>query len=276
MKKLFLFLLFLTIEINSFGQVVGSAAFNQKAKSVFVFVLYTKEKDKTIYLSKGCGFILKDSYVVTCYHIFHPQDAIKILEMYVKYNLRIIDNSVVYDSVFITNNYKHSKSQINFSKQFVQGDYRTDFIVLKIKGKILFYKFKSNSTYGIGEDVFALGIHSTITSDRKETINFAKERMTIIIKYSNHNINFFGFFGGASEGFSGCPVTNQDGEIIGMIQAGWNELDKKTLDKWLYENKINQQTYNQIIDAYYQKSHKEVGFAIDINSLKKYLTGYLN
>src|SRR5260221_10779345 len=84
-----------------------------KCKTAIVFV---KKKTKDgIATGHGCGFIVNDKYLATCYHVYKNEPADEPVEIKVLYNITQ-DSLYHYDSVMVDLNYQYSPDQYDFKK----------------------------------------------------------------------------------------------------------------------------------------------------------------
>jgi hypothetical protein len=226
----------------------------------------------------GYGIILKGKYLATCYHAILSSNNDTLKDIYLFFNERHSNNKYVYDSVGVDLKYKAQKGQYDFSKhRYDPNDYTTDFVVLKLSKKIPGVNYKFNTT-GISFDdsTFAVGNERTIIGNTVFlNASFVASPFFCLCKHGPHpTAQFLYCLGDPAQGFSGTPLFNKKGEVLGVIQFGYDELSIPLLDSLREEGCISYDLYDRVINSY--KNGHHIFAAIDITFLKDtYLKGYL-
>lgn len=276
LQKCYLYLILLFIPIIVFSQQ-PQEVFAKANSQVAVCVVRFSNKNGTTPANWGCGLILNGKYFATCYHIYRPDTNFLIKSIWVLYNIHYKNGILLYDSVSATARYKATKSQYDFSKHiYIRGDnsYHTDFIILKLKKKIAPYKLDfSTDTVRKDESLYSLGLSGRKVGD--VTITYLRPSTSKYFFYYIYSpCSYIASLGDAGEGFSGTPIYNSKGKIVGVIQFGMDNFPQYFQD---LHNKgaIPDDIYSQIVAGY--KNGEKLIYAIPIRYLiEKYMNGYLN
>lgn len=222
------------------------------------------------------GFILSGKYFVTVSHYqSFPQS--RVVSKCIFYNPHS-DNfgNEVYDSVFVDLNYKSKKGQYDFSKhKFDSTNHCTDIYVYGLSKNINMPPLKfSQRSISLNDTLYSYGTYFNTTYRvvvRKYSISnfvFVHQEMP------NQECSFIAFLGETKYGFSGSPIYNQRGEVMGIIQYGWDIMPKEYIDTLFFSDKINADTYRKIVFGY--EKGLNLCTAMDIKyAIRKYLKGYL-
>lgn len=241
MKRVFSLVLgFLLLSFTLSAQEVSSFLLKKliRVKSVIVD---DKGKQYTIY---GGGFMINGKYLATTYSIFRPAGfSKKPKRMVVYYNYTVDEkHNLKHDSVDIDLLYKYVGKQYDFSKHKFQEDkLETDFIVLKLKKQI---PTKANS-FNTEANLPKYTLMPTMAFDnvggslRNDTLIFLFPQFYNNVKESYQLV----MFGSSKIGFSGSPIYNMRGEIIGIVQFGLAEINEPYVAElkkagWLTEDDI--------------------------------------
>lgn len=248
-----------------------------KAKSVTVIckVQLTNEDHSKLYSSSGCGFILNSKYLVTCYHIYKERPDMILKRFTVIYNIRYFKNKLVYDSVDVDLNYKYSKNQYDFSKHiYNHNDESTDVIVLKLKNTISMPKENlSKKIPKLSETLYSFGFSRT---KNMFSVNYDSSASSVlyIFKPKSNNADYIASLGTHHEGFSGSPVLNFNGQIIGMTQTGIQQFPDMALIEIFKKKGLSSTLYNKIEIGY--SNGLRIGNSITMKYLiDKYLKGFI-
>jgi len=152
----------------------------------------------------GTGFLIKDNYIITCYHVIEKANDIYVQ---IKENG---DNSV-------------------FKAIVAQKDKTNDLALLKVTDEKWINKPQwTNIALGIsvGETVFTLGYPLAYNGMGKE-IKYSDGKISSKTGY-NDNPNSFQTSIPAQPGNSGSPIFNEKGELIGIINSKIENADNVT------------------------------------------------
>lgn len=164
--------------------------------------------------------------------------------------------------------YQYTKAEYDFSNHLYNpNDNSTDIVVLKLSKKIIAPKVKFATKKIVPQDqLFSIGIVQNLNGhfSRKHTLS---TYLFSIQNTTTPECNFFALGGDIHVGFSGSPVYNSKGEIVGMIQSGWNnERDIPYMIRF-------SENINKVLPFY--RMNQRVGLAIDCDYLiQKYLKGF--
>jgi hypothetical protein len=224
----------------------------------------------------GTGIILSDEYIVTCYHWYTAFGKYsKPLHILVHYNFRDNGSS---DSVVATGDFPTLPNQYPFSTHhWDPKDYSTDVIVLKLSKKINATALElPNYVASPSDPLYSIGIHSFKTNG-VTFINTEYASFQFVVNYyftPKTNPIYIGSLGVAKEGYSGAGLFNAKGQILGMIQFGWNNWSTE-IDDFHSKGSISDSLYNTIKLGY--SRDQRIGFAIDFGWLiDNYLSGYMH
>lgn len=231
----------------------------------------------------GMGFVIRGQYLATCYHVIFPiEEGFNLKSVSLIYNERVgLDGKPAYDSMPATLDYTPESGQYDFSKhKYNPQDNLTDFVILKLAKQIqsrdLKYVVKNLEPK---EQVYAGGNVVTV----KANISISELRF-IELTYLFYTANtpsdrkskngYFALLSKAYRGFSGSPLFDSEGGMVGVIQRGWELYPKDFLDQAVNTGNMSLDDFNLIKNGYEQELR--IGFAIDANFLlKNYLKGYL-
>jgi hypothetical protein len=247
--------------------------FKIKENTVVCEALFSKDgKEKTL----AAGLIIADQYVVTCYHFYTAFGKYpKPLYIVVRYNFRSNDE---YDSVEATGEFSVLPTQYDFSKHHYEPkDYSTDIIVLKLAKKIIAPPIElPNFVTKQGDTLYSLGLTRHIV-DGTTFINREFAPLEYVFTYyfaPKRNPIYIAVLGDVKEGFSGAGLFNAKGQVLGMIQFGWDNWSKE-IDDIRSSGGISENIYNSITSGYARG--QRIGFAINMGWLiDNYLIGYMH
>lgn len=196
------------------GKRVGFVVFDSKINLEIANLVYQKDidpdavevdKNDEKYTSSGTGFIVSQKgYVVTNFHVIE-----QIEKCFVE--LKINNESKTFEA------------------DVVQKDPKSDLAILKIKGATLdAVQFKIPYTYPVtgtevGTQVFTLGYPMALTAMGKE-VKFADGKISAKTGY-NGDISSYQTTVPVQPGNSGGPLFDNDGRLIGVINAKIMEAD---------------------------------------------------
>lgn len=196
------------------GKRVGFVSFDTKINLEIANLIYQRdidedrpsvEKGDEKYTSSGSGFIISQKgYVVTNFHVIEKIDK-------------------CYVELKINNEAK------TFEAEIVQKDPKSDLAILKIKGITLdTLQFKIPYVYpsitsDVGTQVFTLGFPMALTSMGKE-VKFTDGKISAKTGYQG-DIGSYQTSVPVQPGNSGGPLFDNDGRLIGIINAKIMEAD---------------------------------------------------
>lgn len=259
----------------------GISGFQAQYRTALLKVKRVTQKGDTIYKT-GCGFILKNRYVATCYHVFESNNE-KAIEVKVLYNNEylMMPEKIKYDSTYATLDYKSKKNQYNFKTHiYNEKDLRTDFIVLKLDKIIKTVPIKIDTILPRQRNEFDKIVASGYSNISNGDVNTNKFRFEssyqdLLGLEKMEDAIYMYSVGFARPGFSGSPCFNKEGAIISMIQT--KIVDHIQLIKNLLEmHFLNQIQYDDLINQF--SKDKEMGIATAISMkylVDRYLKGYL-
>jgi hypothetical protein len=269
MKKTFYPLLLIILTLPALCQSEQDVLDSAFSNFAMCSVLYENQKDN---FSKeiGCGLLINSNYFATCLHVANIKN-VGIKSVVIYYNFKKIQNGFSYDSVYANLNFKAKKGQYNFATHHYDSlNHRTDFVVLRLQKRVKTKKLTialQDSLTKV-EDLYSLGVTSSdgitcIPKFSKSTaIGNDAEQLT------QNSFDFLGGVGDINPGFSGSPVYNSKGEIMGITQCSFEKisdlvgLDDNPNKPFLIEN------YRQ---------GKKYFLALRISYIMKhYLKGYLD
>jgi hypothetical protein len=253
-------------QLSKIEEAIKKNAYSKLAICIVNFV----DSNNVLSLEVGCGIIIKGKYLATCYHVARPIKNIKIIKAYVLYNVTEVNNKLKYDSVSIDLEYKFKKNQYDFnSHTYIPEQHKTDFIVLKLNKRIKPYNFnietKLSSEF---EKCYLLGV-SLIGGGNSAKLNFSiSTRLTNQLEGNDTVANLIGCVGLTTPGFSGSPLYNDKGDVIGILQASWDNLDSLSKIK-------NSHIYPILIEHY--KFGEKYFIALKMEYIMQhYLKGYMD
>lgn len=184
------------------------------------------------YKNKCCGFILGGEYFATCHHLI-PNKRFHIKEIIVNFNyVQSGDSLVPRDSAHVDLGYKYLPTQYNFSKHnYDSTDIKTDFLILKLDSRFPEKKllFKDGGL-ALNDTLYCIGLG--VSKSGMTIYEFSALSFVSYLRNKEDSTNsFISFLGNVHEGFSGTPVYNSNGEIVGIVNLGWKKIDdlKKAL-----------------------------------------------
>lgn len=221
----------------------------------------------------GGGFIINGKYVATCYHLQTAYPG-KITSAFILYSKSL--NSELYDSVPIDLNYKPTISQYDFSKhKYDSNDHSTDFIIYKLQKEIDPYVLDlSTSKIKVGDSVFAIAnIPKSKSDDYSNTHSIlGRSKYLFSMPESRDDCYFYFCLGNLQAGFSGSPLYNVSGQIVGMYQFE-GKFDESHLEV-LSSKGLPKTAVDEILEGYGKGLSTGAYLSIDY-ILKRYMQGYL-
>jgi S1-C subfamily serine protease len=255
-KYLTIFLFFPT---KVFAQNIDFAKEVSISQTVVIEITY-KTPNKQIRFSQGCGFLIGGKYLVTAYHIFKPNDTLTAIKMIAHF---LLTN----DSVEVNLKTKYSKPQYNFNThQLSETKRSTDVIVLGLKSKVKYYQTRFDTTNFFPNTTVLTGI-----TKRDNTIYPHVEVAQILYTIlDSTKATLYGILGKIGHGFSGSPVYNTKGNIIGMIVSGADNFSDIPVD-------LPIDLYSRIRNYYLTTDNMRVGYFLPIKEMYiRYLKGFVN
>ena len=165
----------------------------------------------------GSGFAISgDGYIATCYHVVANARAIRIRG--------------------INGNFEKA-----FDARIVSTDEKNDLAILKVDNagvSSVPYTFGSNQS-DVGEDVFVLGYPQTqrLGEELKLTTGVISSRSGYRGDISTYQVS-----AQVLSGNSGCPLFNNDGRVIGVVNAKYIEPNVSYAVKMSYLNALIEKT----------------------------------
>jgi S1-C subfamily serine protease len=229
-------------------------------------------RDSTI---QGGGFIIGKNYVVTCYHVFKSSGFIPY-KVTVLYNIQL---NLQCDSVAATLDYEPGKGKYDFRTHTYKADDReSDVIVLKLANPVKSGSVKlSKSEIKVG-DVLVTARPRYFTRAREFEVDIAAQTVTYKLNApSEEKATQLMMAGYAQQGFSGSPLFNKKGEVVGITTAGYtNKISKEIIAIMKNKGDINAEKAGQLITELEKNPDARIGFCTSVNFLtSKYLKGYL-
>jgi hypothetical protein len=215
----------------------------------------------------GSGFLLDSEHFATCYHVFYGAPNLKIKKMYVLFNTKNVNGKMQYDSVLVDldkiTKEVNSKSPIY---KYNPNDRTTDYIVLKLKTKIMSPGIKfSKNLPKTNDTLYSIGVISSNGRFIKKQGN-SKVLFTFKSK-SIPNCNIVASMGEFDQGFSGSPVFNSKGELVSMIQSGYDSLPSLSEIQTLANTSFKNSNLYEVLSEGYQNGLR-LGLSIRVDSLK--------
>ncbi len=265
----------------------GINGFQAQYRTVVIEVTSVCGTDTMI--KNGCGFILNNKYVATCYHVYKDieDSSYKPIKIKVYYNINAIHRTEDLlsrsDFTFADLNYTPEPGQYDFRKHIYNGDMESDFIILKLE-KIVkaMPPIFDTSKIHIGEELTATGL----SYDEKEVNkflyidkDFSSSSNTIFkvdsLQKSYLNINTYGFI---RHGYSGSPLFTKNGKILGVVQKGILSKDAESVVRYFLASALITKNESDVILKFLVENKKQgagLGYSININYLiSKYMKGY--
>ena len=227
----------------------------------------------------GMGLLINGEYLVTCQHLIYVErPGYKLQKVLLYGNDGNDKENPPYDSIELIQIFKHTKNQYDFSEQkYKKGDYATDIIVFKLKTPLK----KGNFNYkkrelNYGDDTYSVGDEFTMIKNIP-AVHFKEDHSHFFNYFTQPAPNskqvFISCIGDAKEGFSGSPLFNSYGEVIGLITSGFEDIPVDFLNQ-SRKMGLTAKGYNDVINAY--KNGKRIFSALNISFIvNNYLKGYL-
>ena len=240
-KKKGIFRLMIAI-LAALTMIVGTAtvslaeaneAVNEATKGVVhVRVLY-QDNDKEYDVQWGSGFLINDMTVITCHHVVHVSDA-TIQEMREssdygplvegKSDKQIRDKMIIKITVY-------QDSGIPATIEESCNSQKGDYVALKLKSSLGGYtplKIRDTTEVKATEQAYALGFPAKMVALKGlNASDFTRESVTVTqggiqkIDY-NEDMGLKNVYmsGTITEGYSGGPLVDENGNVIGILYGG--------------------------------------------------------
>lgn len=268
MPKRLLILLFCLCHLNdSYSQDMKFAQQQANDLSYRIVVRYKNDK-KLDSIEVGMGIILRGEYFLTCYHLIMPKpNNFKVVAIKLFYNERMEKGQYRCDSMDLIKNFTLKDGQYDFSKH-VYNSMQTDVVVLKLAHSLTAIPFKIGNTPNYLDTVISVG--NTFSANNIERI----KQFSLFIARAKFptgtNPDCLLFLSNYTKGFSGTPIIDKFGDVIGMEEGSYEDYPA-SFDVLL----ANYPDVRQRIKSEYAKGAK-LSIGIDFNLiLKTYLKGYL-
>ena len=186
------------------------------------------------------GTVIKNKYFLTCFHTLSNDDGMKYVKMRLLYNRKGSKS----DSLSFYENERDFKQILN-NPVYKKNDHSTDYIFIPINKRL---KSKNpdfdTSSIAKNDSLYAMGpFMGSIIPSIFEVLYEDRE-------FENKGVEFIVIFGLSEPGFSGSPVFNSKGKIVGMIQFGIENNFQDYFLKKLKAGKITRKKYDDIIKGY--------------------------
>lgn len=233
------------------------------------------KSDSTVFTTATCGIILNGTYFLTCYHdLFFPNCTVKSRSII--FNYKDVKGTLTYDTATVLAYFEPKSNQYDFSKhEYDEKDHGTDIYILKLTKEVAVKKYEfANEDTNQNDTVYSCGSEY---NKQSKLINLKYAANNIVFRYIekvNSPYYFIVSLGNIKVGFSGAPLYNSKGQILGINLFGWDNKPSEMIEEFKKNNIINEDSYNRINKGY--ANGQNLSAALDINYLiKKYLTGYL-
>jgi len=274
-KKKILFFLFFVGWHTCFSQASREIAQLSKAQT-FEIKVEVRKRNGELRSRYGTGMIFNKEYLFTCRHIVAEDYFSKLECVKVYYNRTTTNNESARDSVFVDLNYKKTKTQ-NLIKNKLESN--TEFTILKLKTDLPLVKYEIPLLPDVkdGSMLYAYGMKG-IFLPGKEIISsmfVASKVLHMVRGIDGDRPQTIAALGGVSHGFSGSPLYNAKGHVVGIIYGGADFLKDEVLKKMVKMGEISQQQYQEILVAY--KNNQRIFFSSEASCLyENYIAKYIN
>ena len=265
MKCLLVILLLITLN-DSYSQIDESVIQKADQQTGHLMVRFTNGAS-----ALGCAIILNENFIVTCFHVYKPNASFKIAKMLMRYNISDTGYILTYDSVYIDLDYKSIKNQYDFTNHFYDSNSsgkKTDVVILKLEKKIKCQKATFTQTTPIFNDmIYSVGYVATPPNGVTKKVSVSR----FVAPLVQDSVKFMTALGSVQAGYSGSPIYNSKGEILGMVQYGIDDIES-------FIKEIETQAPTGMIDAIrtgYKYYNEKLSVSISSQYLiKTYLAGY--
>lgn len=211
---------------------------------------------------RAMGLIIDKNHILTVAHAIFNDYTVNGIEAICNYRV---------DQTRIKSKYIHINIQSDdYKKALKESLYNykvkcSDFIVLPVKEDLL----TEISDFEISDmekkdTLFAVGAN--------EVNMFHTVPIVPILKTIENECHLVYFYGLAQNGFSGSPVYNKNGNVVGIIQGGFETYPVNKFTEYLNNKFITKNVFDEIKKTY--ETGGKVGLFISMESLKGKLTNY--
>lgn len=233
---------------------IDSVCLSKMAALQITYVNYYTGKEQ---FGEGIGILVNNDHILTAAHIFF-RDSLKVSSANV---IQIQNNKVVKTSINIfSTEYKETVATSHYDYK----DFCTDYLILPLTTNCTYTTTAfDTSKISFNDSLYSFGKNSGGFSTVFVNPLFSKNLNGCIVTY---------FYGLAKEGFSGAPVYTKTGNIVGIIQGGFDYYAKRKFIEFLEEKSINSKQFDEIKKVY--NIGGAVGYFLNLKSIINIITTY--